>query len=95
MNWRIVNPALEPPRVEFESADEQATLREFAARDASLRGYQLLKSEDDGKTWTQVEARAPDAASAGEKAEQRKARDDAEASDPDKSKSEGSRKASK
>ena len=61
-NWRIVNPALEPARVEFETGDEQAALTQFAARDASLRGFKLLKSDDDGKTWAEVEARAPSAA---------------------------------
>lgn len=63
-NWRIVNPALEPARVEFETGDEQAALTQFAARDASLRGFKLLKSDDDGKTWAEVEARAPSAAAA-------------------------------
>ena len=63
-NWRIVNPALEPARVEFETGDEQAALTQFAARDAGLRGFKLLKSDDEGKTWAEVEARAPSAAAA-------------------------------
>jgi len=61
--WRIVNPALAPPQVIFESVDEQASLRVFAVGDARARGFTLNKSEDDGKTWAEVEARAPDAAS--------------------------------
>jgi hypothetical protein len=60
--WRIVNPALEPPQVAFESGDEQAALREYAARDGLAQGLRLVKSEDDGKTWVAVEARAPDPA---------------------------------
>jgi hypothetical protein len=58
--WRIVNPALNPPQVVAESGDEQAILRQCATRDPS-DGLKLLKSEDDGKTWIEVEARAPDA----------------------------------
>jgi hypothetical protein len=60
--WRIVNPALVPPQVAFEAGDEQAAFREFATRDAGAQGLQLVKSDDDGKTWVEVEARAPEAA---------------------------------
>lgn len=60
--WRIVNPALVPPQVAFETGDEQAAFREFATRDAGAQGLQLVKSDDDGKTWVEVEARAPEAA---------------------------------
>lgn len=56
--YRIVNPALEPARVEFETGDEQASYREFATRDASAHGMRLEKSDDDGKTWTAIEAQA-------------------------------------
>lgn len=59
--WRIVNPALVPAQVVAESSDEQVILRQCATRDPS-DGLKLLKSEDDGKTWVEVEARAPDAA---------------------------------
>jgi len=83
--WRIVNPALDPPQVAFESGDEQAALREYVSRDASANGLKLVKSEDDGKTWTEVAARAPDATSAP-----------AEKSDADAhEKSRGEKKASK
>jgi hypothetical protein len=58
--WRIVNPALIPAQVVAESGDEQAILRQCATRDAS-DGLKLLKSEDDGTTWVEVEVRAPDA----------------------------------
>lgn len=58
--WRIVNPALSPPQVIFESADEQAALRVFAVGDSSAKGHTLVKSEDDGASWVEVEARAPD-----------------------------------
>jgi hypothetical protein len=60
--WRIVNPALVPAQVVAESGDEQAILRQCATRDPS-DGLKLVKSEDDGKTWVEVEARAPDAVS--------------------------------
>jgi hypothetical protein len=53
--WRIVNPALNPAQVVFESGDEPSTLRECATRDASANGFKLLKSEDDGKTWVEAE----------------------------------------
>lgn len=63
--YRIVNPALEPPRVEVECGDdEQAALREYVKRDASAHGLQLQKSDDEGKTWESIEARAPDGAAA-------------------------------
>jgi len=58
--WRIVNPGLVPAQVVSESSDEQAILRQCATRDPN-DGLKLLKSEDDGKTWVEVEARAPDA----------------------------------
>lgn len=58
--WRVVNPALNPPQVHFESGDEQAVLREFATRNAAAQGHKLVKSEDDGKTWMEIEHRAPD-----------------------------------
>jgi hypothetical protein len=65
--WRIVNPALNPPQVAFESDDEQAALREYAAREGYLR--ELHKSEDEGQTWAVVEARAPDGPKAAAKVE--------------------------
>ncbi len=58
--WRVVNPALNPPQVLLETGDEQTALREHAAREGYLR--ELHKSEDEGKTWAVIEARAPDAA---------------------------------
>jgi hypothetical protein len=57
--WRIVNPVLSPPQVAFESGDEQAALREYAARAVSAHGHVLVKSEDNGTSWVGVEARAP------------------------------------
>lgn len=59
--WRIVNPTLDPAQVVAETDDEQGILREFVTRNARANGYQLVKSEDDAKTWVEVEARAPDA----------------------------------
>jgi len=87
--WRIVNPALLPAQVVAESGDEQAIFREYATRDASANGFKLLKSEDDGKTWVEVEARAPEAASAMTAAEK------SDEAFGDRSRHEGSKKASK
>ena len=60
--YRIVNPALNPHQVAFECGEEQAVLREYAARNAHAQGLILHKSEDDGKSWVEFPARAPDVA---------------------------------
>ena len=60
--WRIVNPALNPIQVVHECGEEQAALREYAARNGHLQGFLLHKSEDDGQSWVAVPARSPDVA---------------------------------
>lgn len=61
--WRIVNPALTPHQVAFElTGDEQAALREYAARNGQAQGFILHKSEDEGKSWVESPVRAPDVA---------------------------------
>jgi hypothetical protein len=61
--YRILNPALNPPQVVFEGNDEQATLRDYAARhDAHTQGLIISKSENGGMSWTAVPIRAPDVA---------------------------------
>jgi hypothetical protein len=61
--YRILNPALTPPQVVFENNDEQAALRDYAARhDAHTQGLIITKSEDGGTSWTGVTVRPPDVA---------------------------------
>lgn len=63
IRYRILNPALNPPQVVFEHNDEQATLRDYAARhDAHMQGLIIAKSEDNGMSWVGVQVRAPDVA---------------------------------
>lgn len=57
--YRVVNPALNPPQVMFGSSDEESAMREFAALDAGTGAFKLIKSEDEGKEWTEVEPRKP------------------------------------
>ncbi|HMI86813.1 MAG TPA: hypothetical protein VK550_22120 [Polyangiaceae bacterium] len=62
--YRILNPALTPPQIVFEcNDDEQAALRDYAARhDAHTQGLIIAKSEDGGASWVGVKVRPPDVA---------------------------------